>query len=316
MTAAIELITAPSSLGLRPATPGHEPGAWRAPAVLLGAGLAERLRAVRVVELDHPRYDFEAQPGTRIRNGRTLQAYSLALADAVAVALDTSRFPVVVGGDCSILLGCMVGARRGGRCGLLHIDGHSDFNHPNNYDTTASLGSMAGMDLAVATGRGEQIVTHWPQIGTPLVADEDVIQLGDRESDIIVPRHDWTPVMDSAVVGLTAQQLLGLGVDQVVKRVAERLDARGLDRVWLHIDLDVLDQAVMPAVDSPGSPGLDFAQLSELLAKLVGGSRVLGVDVTIYDPELDPDMKYADPIVQCLARGLAYNPMRGDDDEP
>ena len=316
MTAAIELITAPSSLGLRPATPGHEPGAWRAPAVLLGAGLAERLRAVRVVELDHPRYDFEAQPGTRIRNGRTLQAYSLALADAVAVALDTSRFPVVVGGDCSILLGCMVGARRGGRCGLLHIDGHSDFNHPDNYDTTASLGSMAGMDLAVATGRGEQIVTHWPQIGTPLVADEDVIQLGDRESDIIVPRHDWTPVMDSAVVGLTAQQLLGLGVDQVVKRVAERLDARGLDRVWLHIDLDVLDQAVMPAVDSPGSPGLDFAQLSELLAKLVGGSRVLGVDVTIYDPELDPDTKYADPIVQCLARGLADNPMRGDDDEP
>jgi len=316
VTAAIELITAPSSLGLRPATPGHEPGAWRAPAVLLGAGLAERLRAVRVVELDHPRYDFEAQPGTRIRNGRTLQAYSLALADAVAVALDTSRFPVVVGGDCSILLGCMVGARRGGRCGLLHIDGHSDFSHPDNYDTTASLGSMAGMDLAVATGRGEQIVTHWPQIGTPLVADEDVIQLGDRESDIIVPRHDWTPVMDSAVVGLTAQQLLGLGVDQVVKRVAERLDARGLDRVWLHIDLDVLDQAVMPAVDSPGSPGLDFAQLSELLAKLVGGSRVLGVDVTIYDPELDPDTKYADPIVQCLARGLADNPMRGDDDEP
>ncbi|WP_018800691.1 hypothetical protein [Salinispora arenicola] len=39
MTAMIELITAPSSLGLSPQTPGHEPGAWRAPAVLLGAGL-------------------------------------------------------------------------------------------------------------------------------------------------------------------------------------------------------------------------------------------------------------------------------------
>ncbi|WP_018808478.1 arginase family protein [Salinispora arenicola] len=304
MTAMIELITAPSSLGLSPQAPGHEPGAWRAPAVLLGAGLAERLRAVHVVELGHPRYDFGAQPGTRIRNGRTLRAHSLEVAEAVAAAIDASTFPVVVGGDCSVLLGCLLGARRGGRCGLLHIDGHSDFRHPNTYDTTASLGSVAGMDLAVATGRGEPILTHWPQVGTPLVTDEDVIQLGDRESDITGSLDDWTPVMDSAVLGLTAQQVLGLGVDQVVKRVVERLNVRELDRVWLHLDLDVLDEKILPAVDSPGSPGLDFMQVSELLTNLVHEGRVLGLDVTVYDPELDPGTKYADSIVECLVRGL------------
>jgi arginase len=64
----------------------------------------------------------------------------------------------------------------------------------------------------------------------------------------------------------------------------------GLDRVWLYADLDVLDQVVMPAVDSPGSPGLDFAQLAELLSRLLG--RVIGLDVTIYDPELDPAGEY------------------------
>jgi arginase len=146
VTEAIELITAPSSLGLRPEPPGHEPGAWRAPDVLLAAGLAGRLQAARVVELNHPRYAFQAQPGTRIRNGHTLRAYSLALADAVTTALDAGRFPVVVGGDCSVLLGCLLAARHGGRCGLLHVDGHRDFLHPNNYDTTARLGSAAGMD--------------------------------------------------------------------------------------------------------------------------------------------------------------------------
>ena len=52
-------------------------------------------------------------------------------------------------------------------------------------------------------------------------------------------------------------------------RVVERLEQRRLDRVWLHVDLDVLDQGVMPAVDSPGSPGLDFAQLAGLLSRLV-----------------------------------------------
>jgi arginase family enzyme len=34
-----------------------------------------------------------------------------------------------------------------------------------------------------------------------------------------------------------------------------------LTRAWLHVDLDVLDRSAMPAVDSPGTPGLTFAQL-------------------------------------------------------
>lgn len=123
-------------------------------------------------------------------------------------------------------------------------------------------------------------------------------------SDITGSLDDWTPVMDSAVLGLTAQQVLGLGVDQVVKRVVERLNVRELDRVWLRLDLDVLDEEILPAVDSPGSPGLDLMQVSELLTNLVHGGRVLGLDVTVYDPELDPGTKYADSIVECLVRGL------------
>lgn len=305
MSSAIDLITAPSSLGLRPLTPGHEPGAWRAPLALLQAGLADRVGAARVVELDHPAYDFEQQPGTRLRNGHTLRAYSLTVADAVAEVLDTGRFPLVVGGDCAVLLGCLVAARRGGRCGLVHVDGHNDFYHPNNYDTAARLGSAAGMDLALVTGRGEPILTHWPAIGTPLVADDDVIQLGDREVEDPGPLDEWTPVMESAIVGLTAQQLLGLGVAESAHRVAARLDARGLDRVWLHLDVDVLDQEVMPAVDSPGSPGLDFAQLSELLGRLVADGRVIGADVCIYDPEMDPDAAYAAPLAESIARAFA-----------
>ncbi|NUT33310.1 MAG: arginase family protein [Hamadaea sp.] len=297
----IALITAPSSLGLRPLTPGHEPGAWRAPQALLDAGLADRVGATRVVALDHPDYDFEAQPGTRLRNGHTLRAYSLGLADAVTAALDAARFPLVVGGDCAVLLGCLVAARRAGRCGLVHVDGHNDFYHPNNYDTAARLGSAAGMDLALATGRGEPILTHWPVVGTPLVADEDVIQLGDREVEEPGPADEWTPVMESAIVGLTAQQLLSLGVAQVARRVARRLDDRGLDRVWLHVDVDVLDQEVMPAVDSPGSPGLGFGQLSELLGRLIGDGRVIGLDVCIYDPEMDPETAYAGPLADCVA---------------
>ncbi|MFH8839623.1 arginase family protein [Streptomyces sp. NPDC017868] len=294
MAAAVELITAPWNLGLRPPAPGREPGTWRTPRALLSAGLEERLRAARVVELDRPPYEFDPQPATRVRNGVTIREHTLRLAEAVRDALAAARFPVVLGGDCSILLGCLLGARRRGRCGLVHLDGHSDFRHPGNHDAGAVLGSAAGMDLALATGRGELLLTHWPEVGLPLVADEDVVQIGDREEGGETP----------PVTRFTAREIRRVGVAELGERVVRHLERRGLDRVWLHLDLDVLDERVLPAVDSPGRPGLDFPQLSELVSALAATGRVIGLDVAIYDPELDPEGAYAAPVVDCLTHAL------------
>jgi arginase len=299
----VELIAAPSNLGLRPPSPGHEPGTWRAPDALISAGLADRLAPARVVELARPTYDFDEQPGTRIRNGLTIREHALELADAVEAALSAGRFPFVLGGDCSLLLGCLVGARRGGRSGLVHVDGHMDFFHPGNYDTASRLGSAAGMDLALATGRGEPLVTGWPGATPPLVPDEDTIQVGDREAED--PDEESTGTLEPAITQITVQEMLRRGVPGSCDRIVEWLERRALDRVWLHTDLDVLDEKVMPAVDSPGGPGLDFAQLTEVLSRLLGTGRVIGLDVTIYDPELDPEGEHVLPIVDCLTTALA-----------
>jgi arginase len=69
---------------------------------------------------------------------------------------------------------------------------------------------------------------------------------------------------------------------------------------WVHFDVDVLDQTVMPAVDSPGSPGIDPDQLVELLARLVANDACIGLTVTIFDPDIDPDGKYASFLVGLL----------------
>ena len=299
---ALDLIAAPSNLGLRPPSPGHEPGTWAAPGALISAGLATALGPARLVELARPRYDLEEQPGTRIRNCLTIREHAFELAGAVETTLSAGRLPVVVGGDCSILLGCLVGARRGGRCGLVHVDGHMDFFHPGNYDPESRLGSAAGMDLALATGRGESLLTQWPGVETALVSDDDAIQVGDREAE--AEDEDTTGTIDPSIVQFTVQEILRRGVPEVSDRVVERLERRELERVWLHVDLDVLDQTVLPAVDSPGSPGLDFAQLAELLSRLLDSGRVIGLDVTIYDPELDPDGQYLPDIVDTLTNAM------------
>ncbi|HTE49455.1 MAG TPA: arginase family protein [Kofleriaceae bacterium] len=299
----IDLIDAPNHLGLRPPRPGVEPGAWKAPAALDRAGLARRLQPERHARLPRRDYVVDAQPGTRIRNGVTLREFSLALAGEVETSLRRGALPVVVGGDCSNVLGCLLGLRRAGGRGLVHVDGHSDFFHPGNYDAAARLGSAAGMDLALATGRGEPILTAWPDIGGPLVADADVVQIGER--DAADPAYAYRDIEQTAIERITVQSLQAQGTGWAIERTLGRLGARGVERGWLHIDLDVLDQAVMPAVDSPGTPGLTYAQLSEVIGGLVGSGRIAGLDVAIYDPDLDPDGKYAPDIAAAVATGLA-----------
>jgi len=300
----ISLISAPISLGLRPGAKGQEPGTWRAPEVLLAAGLAAKLGAKVRPTLPRPRYDFHERSGTRIRNGDTLRTFLLDLGETVRHELVAGQFPLVLGGDCSVMLGCLFGARLAGGRGLVHVDGHSDFFHPGNYDTRARLGTAAGMDLALATGRGESLLTQWPGIDGPLVADIDVIQAGERDAESPDYQKYYGDIVRTSITRLTIQQIQREGIAATATRIVQRLEVRELEHAWVHVDLDVLDERVMNAVDSPGSPGFNFDELATLLRTLIGSGRVIGLDVCIYDPDLDEGHRFAKPIVDCLARAF------------
>jgi len=239
--ARVSLILAPSNLGLRPEN-GREPGTWQAPRVLMEAGLRNALDAYEVRRLERPLYEFAAQPNTRIRNGRSLRAYSLELSRNVQDVLGARRFPVVIGGDCSILLGCLHGARLAGGRGLVHVDGHSDFTQEKSYATPETLGAAAGMDLALASGRGEKLLTDWPDVGSPLVDDADIVQVGERGSDEPWFQQYYGDILETAITRLTAQCVLEEGMDVGAHRILARLETRGLEKAWLH-------QKVMSAVD-------------------------------------------------------------------
>ena len=88
-------------------------------------------------------------------NPQAIRDYSPRLADAVAAVLDEGEFPVVLGGDCSILLGTMLAVRRRGRYGLMYIDGDADFYQP---EVNPLSGAASASDLAFATGRGPDVV--------------------------------------------------------------------------------------------------------------------------------------------------------------
>jgi arginase len=82
------------------------------------------------------------------------------------------------------------------------------------------------------------------------------------------------------------------------------LERDGVDGFWLHLDANILDPAVMPAVDSPDPGGLGHDELAALLTPLVASPCCVGLDVTVLDPDLDPDGGLALDLTDTLA-GLA-----------
>ncbi len=79
-----------------------------------------------------------------------------------------------------------------------------------------------------------------------------------------------------------------------------------LDGFWIHIDADVLDDSIMPAVDYRlGGGGLSFSELSELLKILIASDRAVGIDVTIFNPLLDFDGSITHRFVSSLIQGLS-----------
>jgi arginase len=259
------------------------------------------IEPVAVIGMPRSTYSAEAQPGTRPRNAPELQRFNLDLSEHVHAAITKGHFPVVVCGDRSIVLGALACARRYERLSLVNVDGHSDFRHPGNYDAQTTLGAVAGMDLVLVTGRGEQIMTHWLGVDSPLVPDTQVVQIGERESRD--PDFPWPDINQTEITRINIFELCEEGLPNALRRTHAVLD-RVSWRSWLHLDVDVLDQQVMPAVDALGSPGLDTDEVVRILRSLLS-PKCAELTLTILDSDLDPDGTCVRRIVQLL--GYAWS---------
>lgn len=296
----IAVLDAPTNLGLRPPTETSVPGCAKAPGALRDHQLIGLLGARDAGCLTPPRYDpGDWRPGDGVCHAAAIAGYSRRLADRIGDIIDGGEFPVILGGDCSVLIGSALGMHRlgeaiGGRIGLIFVDGHSDFRHPGN---AAYVGAAAGEDLALVTGRGQGDLAAI-EGRRPYFRDADVVVLGIRG-------HDEYR-LDLQAAGIVNRQVPALRADGVV-RSAQWARDQLTDCVgyWLHVDVDVLDPAVMPAVDAPEPGGIAFPELESLLSELVSTPHCLGLEVTVFDPDYDADGGYAAELVSTLVAGLS-----------
>jgi len=286
------IIDAPSVLGLSPT------GVEYAPEALKNAGLLERLNASYAGVIIPPEYNSERDAATQILNPHSLRKFSVDLADRVTQAVHYKNFPVVLGGDCSILIGCMLAMKRSGKYGLFFLDGHADFYQPE----AEPKGEAASMELAIVSGRGPEILTNIEGM-KPLVQDEYIIAFGIRDSEE-QKQYGSQDVHKTLIHVFELHQIRAMGIEKASEQAAAILESYQLDGFWIHLDADVLDYKIMPAVDYQQPGGLQWEELIIMLKLLMKSGKAAGITITIFNPKLDPDGSIASRFVRSIAEGL------------
>lgn len=285
------IVEAPSTLGL--ATDGVE----RLPDQLLNLGLAERIHARHAGRLAVPPKNPTPDPETGTLNAGAIAAWSPKLADAVEAVLDAGEFPVVLGGDCTIVLGSMLALRRRGRYGLFFIDGNADFFQPE----AEPNGEGASMDLAFVTGYGPSLLTDIEGRG-PLVRPEDAVAFAYR--DHRDQEEYGSQPLPGELKALDLPTMRATGIEAAAREAVDHLARAELDGFFIHLDADCLDDAIMPAVDFRVPGGLSWDELGAALRIALSSGKAVGLEVTIYNARLDKDGSAGRGLANVLASAL------------
>jgi arginase len=277
-------------IGVPTNSAGKIDGVAQGPAVLREVGLVDALhRSVTVLDYG----DVALPDPSPTRHSRShvidpdgLDALVSRVRDSVAPILHDGHLPLVIGGDCPLLLGCL--AASSGRVGLLFVDGHEDAYLP----IQSSTGEAADMELAFALGMADASWSRELSTLLPLVAPTDVRILGARDAELL--RAEGVASLRDRVA-LVDGERLAADPDRISAAACASLPQPW----WFHLDLDVLSTEALPAIDYPQPGGLGWDELV-VVATTALRADPRGWDVTIYNPDLDPTRVHARRIVRFL----------------
>jgi arginase len=232
-------------------------GTSRGPETMASGGIVDSLTRLGAVLRSHAS-KLSPQQDTEYGNWKRL---GLALGDFAKLVAQNERdgyFTVGLLATCPSMPGLVAGLQHSGpdgrplRVGMLWLDAHPDFNTP---ETTRS-GSLGGMPLAVATGRALKVMRLDATLDPPL-DDRDVVMAGVRLTD---------PLEQELLDASRIEQVSVDDLRTASPRVFAQLDRlnRQVDRLYIHIDMDVLDPREVMAHGNKVPNGPSSEQLARL----------------------------------------------------
>lgn len=190
--------------------------------------------------------------------------------DAVSAALDDVPAPaIVVGGDCSVSVAAIghAAAQDDRPLAVVWFDAHADLHTPD----TSPSGAFAGMALRAVIGDGPQGLT----LPAGAVAAGNVVLAGVRMLD---PEEDEL-LAESPIRSLAPSDLADPDA------LAAAVTATGARRVFIHVDLDVLDPADIAGVSSPEPFGVTPAALVAAITAVRATTPLAGATIAGFTPQ-------------------------------
>ncbi len=304
-----------------------------------GPGVAEAIGAFRKQGLCEALADLDAEftdlgdirvdlppkddSNAELLNPEQVKAICFALADKVSEALAGGYFPLIVGGEDGVIMGIIEGFCRklNETFSLVYFDAHGDYNTPE----TSPSGLIGGMNIAITAGMGvPELVNMFDH--APLLLPENIVLYGTRDLDPgerkLVERsrvalydadsvREVTPAgaVKDIVADLTGRTRTALYDADSVRyltpaRAAEDIVAdltKRTEKIYVHIDLDVMDESVLAAHCLPVPNGLSREEFVTSVRGLLLSGRLCGMGVMVFNAEKDPDGTDAKTVVDIIA---------------
>jgi len=209
-------------------------GVSQGPTTMANGGIQQQLGAMNAklrVEEVALTSDEKTEYGDWKKLGWALGHFS----EIVAANERDGYFTVGLLATCPSMPGLVAGLQHSGptrepiRIGMLWLDAHPDFNTP---ETTRS-GSLGGMPVAIATGRALQNMRLDAHLDPPL-SDRNIVMGGVRLVDPLEQS-----LLDASMIEQVSVDDLRTMSPAVFAQL-DRLNSQ-VDKIYIHIDMDVLD---------------------------------------------------------------------------
>lgn len=293
----INILEFASNLGLKKTEFETEPGVNKLPDWLKKHNFHKQINPERVLRLEPPKYSMDLDKESGVKNAGKIIEYAIEQSKIVSEQLKEDTFQIILGGDCSILIGTSLALKHNGNFGLFFLDGHTDFVLPEMSQT----GGAAGMDLAIVTGHGHEKLTNILN-QKPYFEEKNVFCVGNREYD-----KDYVqPILESDIEYFDLKKLRANGLESTAIQFLKLVREQDLDGFFIHLDVDVLNDEIMPAVDSREIDGLTYKEFLELMKPLLSSEKAVGIEITILDPNLDKDGKYTIEFIKNFVETLEH----------
>lgn len=295
----IALIGAPSSAGARMA------GQEQAPKALRDAGLVQSFRSngFEVQDLgDIPRVTFSPDADQPKQQNLPLVLNSLnEVRNKVDSALVDKRWPLVIGGDCTITIGVLAALNEHyPSLGMIYLDGDVDLNTP---ETTIS-GIFDGMVLAHVLGKGIKELSHFGS-RFPILDGRNVTLFGYSAAAGGIDPVEKEQLKVTTMAKFPYEKVRDAAASSAA-RALSALESR-VEHILVHFDVDVIDYGDFPAADVPHNPGLKLEEVGEALGVFLRSPKTIGLVVTEFNASLDSDGRHARQLADLITQAKAHS---------